>query len=82
MKSNQIFPMFTSLTEAQEVTLCGGESKVVSYTQIIEEKGGKKQFKKVVKTKTIKGTTLVSGLLKSLGIKISINLSSLPKFDW
>lgn len=84
MKSTQIFPMFISLTEDQEVTLCGGESKVYySYSQvIIDKKGAKKQTikstTKVGKTKTIKvGTTSVSGLLKSLGI----NLSSLLKFD-
>jgi hypothetical protein len=82
MKSTQIFPMFISLTEDQEVTLCGGESNVVSYSYssqvIIDKKGAKKQIKKVVKTKTTKGKTSVSGILKSLGI----NLSSLLKFDW
>ncbi|MBD2246507.1 hypothetical protein [Nostoc sp. FACHB-888] len=84
MKSTQIFPMFTSLTEAQEVTLCGGETKEVSYvyyssTQVTHgKKGEKKQTTKVVKTKTSKGKTSVSGLLKSLGI----DLSSLLKFDW
>ncbi|WP_375503859.1 hypothetical protein [uncultured Nostoc sp.] len=79
MKSTQIFPTFTSLTEAQEVSLCGGESNVsYSYSQvIIDKKGVKKQTKKVVKTKTTKGRTSVSGILKSFGI----NLSSLLKFD-
>lgn len=84
MKSTQIFPMFISLTEDQEVTLCGGESKVsYSYSRVtIDKKGAKKQTikstTKVGKTNTIKvGTSSVSGLLKSLGI----NLSSLLKFD-
>ncbi|BBD65600.1 hypothetical protein NIES4072_07250 [Nostoc commune NIES-4072] len=79
MKSTQIFPMFAPLTEAQEVSLCGGESNVVSYSNIIiGKKGVKKQTTKVVKTKTTQGRISVSGLLKSLGI----NLSSLLKFDW
>ncbi|MEH2241334.1 hypothetical protein [Nostoc sp.] len=82
MKSTQIFPMLISLTEDQEVSLCGGESNVsYSYSQvIIDKKGVKKQTEKVVKTKTTKGRTSVSGLLKSLGINLS--LSSLLKFDW
>ncbi|MBD2725844.1 hypothetical protein H6G96_05785 [Nostoc sp. FACHB-892] len=82
MKSTQIFPMFISLTEDQEVTLCGGESNVVSYSYssqvIIDKKGANKQIKKVVKTKTTKGKTSASGILKSLGI----DLSSLLKFHW
>ncbi|MCL6751239.1 hypothetical protein KBT16_09755 [Nostoc sp. CCCryo 231-06] len=45
MKSTQIFPMFISLTEDQEVTLCGGESKVsYSYSRVtIDKKGAKKE---------------------------------------
>lgn len=87
MKSTQIFPIFISLTEAQEVSLCGGESKVYySYSRVtIDKKGVKKQTikstTKVGKTNTIKvGTSSVSGLLKSLGINLS-SLSSLLKFD-
>ncbi|MBC6432809.1 hypothetical protein FM036_19480 [Nostoc sp. HG1] len=81
MKSTQIFPMFISLTEDQEVTLCGGESQVsYSYSKvIIDKKGVKKQFKKVVKTKTTKGRTSVSGILKSFGINLS---SLLIKIDY
>jgi len=82
MKSTQIFPMFTSLTESEEVSLCGGENKVsYSYSQVtIDKKGVKKQFKKVGKTKTIKGRTSASEVLKSVGIKLPRNLSSL--LDW
>ena len=80
MKSTQMLPMFISLTEDQEVTLSGGETNVVSYsyTQVTTgKKGEKKQTTKVVKTKTTKGRTSVSGILKSFGI----NLSSLLKFN-
>ncbi|MDZ8227391.1 MULTISPECIES: hypothetical protein [unclassified Nostoc] len=85
MKSTQIFPMFTSLTEAQEVSLSGGESNIVSYSYTtIDKKGKKKQIIKVVKTNTPKGKTSVSGLLKKIEIKLPSlpSLSSLLKFDW
>ncbi|MCC5659077.1 hypothetical protein LC608_19275 [Nostoc sp. XA010] len=78
MKSTQILPMFISLTEDQEVTLSGGETNVVSYSYsqvIIDKKGVKKQIKKVGKTKTTKGRTSVSGILKSFGINLSSLLS-------
>lgn len=82
--------MFISLTEDQEVTLCGGENHMVSYnsynivTKVTNvKKGAKKQTVQstvnVWKKKNIKvKTSSVSGLLKSLGI----NLPSLLEFDW
>ncbi|MCC5646025.1 hypothetical protein LC607_24435 [Nostoc sp. CHAB 5824] len=62
MKSTQISPMFISLTETEEVSLCGGQSLVLSNGlyegKVLKVKGS--PGKKGVKKQTVTSTTVTS----------------------
>ncbi|MEA5626519.1 hypothetical protein [Nostoc sp. UHCC 0251] len=95
MKSIQISPMFISLTESEEESLCGGETLNLSNGlyegKVIKVKGssGKKGAKKQTGTSsTVQSTTKVVQTTKD--VKISEGLldeldglfSYLSIFDW
>ena len=88
MKSTQIFPMFMSLTETEEASLCGGKTllvfKKVSHN-VIKVKGS--AVKPGVKKQTIQSTsntkvvkTTYKGNVPQE--KLFDSLSSLLNFDW
>ena len=88
MKSTQMSPMFMSLTKAEEASLCGGKTQLLSkkvYHKVITVKGsaGKPGVKKqtvqsISNTKVVKTTNKVE---ISKGISFDL-LSSLLNFDW
>ncbi|WP_375469214.1 hypothetical protein [uncultured Nostoc sp.] len=90
MKNIQISPMFMSLTETEEASLCGGETLLVSkkvyhYHKVITVKGStgkpgvnKQTVKSTSTTKVVK-TTKKGEIPRG---KLFDSLSSLLDFDW
>ena len=93
MKSTQISPMFLSLTETEEASLCGGETKLVFksvYHKVITVKGsaGKPEVKKkIVQSASITSTSTTKVLKTTKKAEIPQGklfdfLSSVLNFDW
>ena len=88
MKSTQISPMFLSLTETEEASLCGGETQLVFkryYHKVITVKGS--AGKPEVKKETVKSTSTTKVVKTTNKGKIPQGklfdfLSSVLNFDW